>query len=658
MIRTSDRRPPRSPYHWLRRLLPGRLRRFVAASLLGSAAAIAALSATEATAAQFAAATHEGRARLPSCGEGGFADLAGQCWQCPEGFKHDNFLLPPQHERVCRADTQFSTGIRHAPAALGCPAGQWPSLHNGHCYTCPAGYGHDLARNGDDPRVCFKRQEPRVDYARGIRHGRTVLGLGCPAGQWPSLHNGHCYTCPAGYGHDLARNGDDARVCFRRSGGETLHSAGTRHAKVNIGVCPAGQWVSLHDSACYTCPPGYGQDIARSGNDPRVCHRRQERFSRAARGGNLLCERGFFDPVRRGSCWSCPAHAGIRTLAPVDGDRACTDELTAIVAVDVCRPLIGALREGQKGLQSVQGIVQTLVGPVLTPLNRVVEQVTGKLQSPRELDDLLERLGQPLRPHARHLDEMQRLQGQLDRSAGALRDALFDPDLLCGGDLRALDRRLAALGVQPKLAQGKSRWLAQMAGQLPIGAAHAAERSAFTAFSATLDLGQIGSPVNAIVLTAVTNFQGRGGVFLSLGRSLSADPAGGIAVGLMVFPSTSIDAFDEMQNLGTAMSLDRERVGRLFRRPHTTAATANPAATAATATPAGNLPVPAPGAAPQAGSRLPDSIDVSFDPLFRPESGPGFGVSKSLVGFGGKGSGAAPARLPLEASFDWSFRLR
>lgn len=135
----------------------------------------------------------------------------------------------------------------------------------------------------------------------------------------------------------------------------------------------------------------------------------------------------------------------------------------------------------------------------------------------------------------------------------------------------------------------------------------------------------------------------------SLGRSFSADPAGGLSVGVMVFPSTSLEAFDEMQNLGTAVSLDRERAGRLFRRQDPTASAT---------TPAGPVRLPVPAAEPRAVSGLPDSIDVSFDPLFKAESGPGFGVSKDLVGMGGKGAGKPVAGLPLELSIDWSFRLR
>lgn len=597
-----------------------------------------------ASATQFARARYEGKAHLPNCGSGGFPDLAGKCWECPEGFKHANFLLPPQHDKVCRADTRFSAGVKHAPAAVGCPTGQWPSLHNGYCYSCPDDYQHNILYNGDDQRVCAKQQEVTVAYATGLRHGKTVLGLGCPKGQWPSLHNGRCYTCPDGYAHDMARNGDDARVCYRRSGGGTAQNKGTRHAKANVGLCPSGQWVSLHDQACYTCPADYQHDSARSGNDAQVCYRRQERFSRAARSGGLLCDRGFFDPVRGGSCWTCPADAGIRTVARVDGERACTDKISGIVAVDVCKPLVAGLREGQKGLASVQDILLTIIGPVLQPLNRAAEQVTAQVRSPKELDALLERLGEPLRPHGKQLDELQRLQSQLDRAGDSLSSAILDPDLVCGGDMRAFDRKLSALGLQPKFTEKKTGWF----DNWPIGTAHAGTKSAHVAFSTALELGNIGSPVNSFVLTIVTNFQGQGGVFLSIGRIFTTDPSGSVSVGVMLFPSAEIDDFDQIQELGAEISVDTDQIRKMFR---------NEGATASAATPSGSMDAPVPpDAGRTASAKVPDAVDVSFDPRF--QSVPGFGVSKDLGKFGRAASGKSKGSLPVSLSIDWTVKLR
>jgi len=591
-----------------------------------------------AAAAQFARAKYEGKAHLPGCGDGGFIDLVGKCWQCPDGFEHDNFLLPPDHPRVCRADTQFHAGVKHGAAVAGCPTGQWPSLHNGYCYSCPDDFAHNILFNGDDSRVCWRKEPVHVEFSKGIKHGKSVLGLGCPRGQWPSLHNGHCYTCPGGFAHDVARNGDDGRVCYRRTGGATVQQKGIRHAKANVGVCPAGQWVSLHDGACYTCPAGYSHDIARTGNDGSVCFRRQQSFSRATRSGGLLCDRGFFDPVRGGTCWSCPANAGIRTVARVDSDRACTNELGAIAAVDVCRPLVAALRDGQKGLATVQTILQTIIGPVLQPINQLTGQVTGRLQSPKELDHLIEQLGRPLRPYGDQLSELQRLQAQLNRSADAVRDVVLDPDVVCGGDLRAFDRKIAALGLQPK-PSGRRSWLD---GWL-IRDAHAQARSAFTAITATLDLGSIGSPINTFGVTGVTNFQGQGGVFLSVGRSVGGAPTGDVSVGLMLFPSVTLDEFEGVQDLGAEVSFDVEQIRKMFRKEAAGGATAN------AATPAGTVPVPAEGNGGTM-SKIPDAIDVSFDPRFNKI--PGFGVSK------GHDLGAGSGARPVSFSVDVSVKLR
>ena len=600
--------------------------------------------------ATFARAEMVGKAHLPSCGAGGFPDLLGQCWQCPEGLAHDNALLTPNDPRVCRAVPLFSAGRRHDKAGLGCPGGQWPSLHNGYCYTCPDGFGHDLLRNGDDARVCFKRQPDEVSFARGNRHGKTVLGLGCPGGQWPSLHNGRCYTCPAGFAHDIARNGDDPQVCFRKVPGSTAFRAGQRHAKSNLGVCPAGQWLSTHDGACYTCPAGHQQDVARTGDDPRVCFQRQDRYSAARRSGGLLCDRGFFDPINGGSCWRCPAPNTLRTVSPVHGDRACTNELAGIVSIDICTPLLGALREGEKGMDTVNRILQPVLSPVLGPVNKSMQQLMGQLRSPAELDKLLDQFGRLLQPFEPYLDEVTRLHTQLSRSGSGVRNLLLDARVMCNGDLREIDRELTALGLRPSPAARRTSWLEH----LPLAAAQAqARETAFVVVAFTLAFKPEWSQAGiGLVFSVVTNFQGDGGVFFSAGPSF--EPGGGpvaatmaaagdASISVMLFPATTIDQFGGVQNLGAEIAIDGGAITKRFTRSERTpdqVATAGPAAAAsALARPRTGLPV------------LPKEVVVSFNPNLLTPDIPGLGVSWELAS---RSSGAKRDSAGFAMSFDFS----
>lgn len=553
-------------------------------------------------AASFSRATLLGKSRSPGCGAGGFIDLTGQCWKCPKGYEHDNILLPPTHERVCRSGTRYSAGVRHARAAVGCPAGQWPSLHNGFCYACPAGFGHDLLRNGDDRRVCFKKQAQRVSYSKGIRRGRTVLGLGCPKGQWPSMHDGRCYTCPEGHRHDNARSGNDPRVCFRRTGGETLFRQGTRYGKSNAGLCPAGQFLSAHNMACYTCPGGYSQDILRSGDDGRVCFRKQETFSRATHAGGLLCERGFFDPINGGSCWSCPAEFGLRTVAPVNGARACTDRLDGIVAVDICTPILTAVGEGQKGLAAVESALYKIIGPATRPLNDVMQRLTPRVGTPAGLEALMDEVGERLRPFGAALEDVQRLGDQLERSGAGLRSLLLDPRVVCGGNPGEIDRRLAALGLRPNLNARE----ASLLDEWLVPTAHARSGRAHVAFFLAMNLlplkepGLPKSPINSIVLTVVTDFAGKAALFLSLGHAFSSNPSGGYSIGAFIFPSADIGDFDLVGSLGTEVSLNAGLAQRIWSKMR--------------------------AKAPAGPSRY--NFHVSFDPLFKEV--PGFGVSREV----------------------------
>ena len=92
-----------------------------------------------AAAVTYAEATKVGRAHGPGC-VGGFPDTKGECWVCPAGYRHDNILLPPTHDKVCKKEggADRRKGDRVGKSVVGvCKAG-WLSTHDGGCYTCPA----------------------------------------------------------------------------------------------------------------------------------------------------------------------------------------------------------------------------------------------------------------------------------------------------------------------------------------------------------------------------------------------------------------------------------------------------------------------------------------------------------------------------------------
>ncbi len=600
--------------------------------------------ATPAMAASFSTATRLGKAHFPSCGTG-FPDLEGKCWKCPAGYKHDNILLPPTHGRVCKMEgqTTYRQGTKYEKSTAGCPAGQWPSLHNGYCYSCPQGFSHDLLRNGDDGQVCFKQMPEQITYRQGTKYRPSTLTV-CPRGQWVSLHNGYCYSCPQGFSHDLARSGDDGKVCFKKMTEPTAYRQGTKYGKFAVG-CPAGQWVSLHNGYCYSCPQGFSHDLARSGDDGRVCfQKQQDSYAQATWTGGVLCDRGFFDPINGGSCWSCPAN-WYRTVAPVNGEKACTNQLGGIFAIDICTPVITAIREGNKGLMGIESILQKIVSPVLKPLSDVMQKLTPQIKTPAELDKLVDKLGESLRPYADVIDEVQRLREQVDKTGGRLQNLLLNPKVICGGNPAEIDRQLTALGLRPNLGIRKSGLM----DNFLIGNAHAQTKGVYIAFNLALNLiplkepGLPKSPINSIVLTYVTNFAGKASVLVSLGHNFSSNPSAGYSVGVHVFPSADICGFDFIENLGTEVSFDKGLVRKLFGKAGYKASDKAGETTGEKAS-------------EKAGGTsrvIPDSFNVSFDPLF--QSVPGFGFSKDIYTITEADKTRTRIRDFIEVSFDCSF---
>lgn len=145
----------------------------------------------------------------------------------------------------------------------------------------------------------------------------------CPAGAFFDLiDGGSCWRCPEGHGRTLVSVKSD-RACRRPP--RTIHSKARRHGRGSglFGTdCSSGQFWDPNGH-CWSCPGGYGRTTA-SVTSARACSRRiAARHARAERVATLACPGdSFFDLVRGGSCWRCPAGFG-RTLSPVTAGDAC-----------------------------------------------------------------------------------------------------------------------------------------------------------------------------------------------------------------------------------------------------------------------------------------------------------------------------------------------
>jgi hypothetical protein len=92
-----------------------------------------------------------------------------------------------------------------------------------------------------------------------------------------------------------------------------------------LGTCPSGSFLDIVLWQCWKCPAGYDRTLAGVTTE-RACGQRDSsvrgELGRAQFKGSLCPAGAFFDPIRDGECWSCPAGFE-RSVFTVEGDTAC-----------------------------------------------------------------------------------------------------------------------------------------------------------------------------------------------------------------------------------------------------------------------------------------------------------------------------------------------
>jgi hypothetical protein len=394
-------------------------------------------------------------------------------------------------------------------------------------------------------------------YKEATKVGRAH-GPGC-AGGFPDIA-GQCWVCPAGYRHDnilLAPTHD--RVCKKEGGADRL--AGRRVGNSVVGICKTG-WLSTHDGGCYTCPAGYRHDLAKFGNQVGVCFRdRPDSFSKASRqAGSLVCDKGFFDPIDGGSCWTCPTSAPVRTTASVKSDNACQSRacgtqgdrpcliteripscdsgliedfvnnrcVSVSAKAAVCIATVSALKAGQ----TVAGFAD-----VFNASKSRTSATRSKYQNKPDHDQLLAQIEREIARHVHVVPELKRVMALMSARRAQLEE-LFSPSNFCSLPVTQINQRLAALGLAPSFPLRK-------AGALPelIGSAHAAAGEHFFLGYQLGVSGGVGIGAQ-VALLFVTDFRGSGGKYVSVGPQIVTNAAIGLSpLGLQFFPKVGIASF-------------------------------------------------------------------------------------------------------------------
>jgi len=207
--------------------------------------------------------------------------------------------------------------VFQADAVGSCPAGSFPDLGRGGCFSCPAGYqrGSDAV---DGSLACFK-----FDSSSLLSSPAKFAQGACPPGSFfDPIRDGECYSCPPGFARSLAHI-DAPNACFIAA-----HEVFSRAQKIKSTPlptdCQSGSFFDVYQGGgCYRCPAGYN----RTGNhiaEANACSRGiPEQTAHAKMQGKRTCPPGLFmDPRNGGECWSCP-EGTIRTVLPVNGSNAC-----------------------------------------------------------------------------------------------------------------------------------------------------------------------------------------------------------------------------------------------------------------------------------------------------------------------------------------------
>ncbi len=200
----------------------------------------------------------------------------GLCYACPDGHRRtERSLVSPQACQLAGTATH-SKAEKHDKAAgsvaKACPKGQFLSIRDGHCYSCPPGAKRTISAI-TSPRACVLR----AAYAKAIPRGSPFpCAARYPAdGTFEAAfrrpEDGKCHACPTGY----AWKGKACQAVARKA-----FAASTRAGKGPF--CKGGARFSVPKGHCYRCPPGHRWSVVGDVAGAKACVKRAAKPVRAA----------------------------------------------------------------------------------------------------------------------------------------------------------------------------------------------------------------------------------------------------------------------------------------------------------------------------------------------------------------------------------------
>jgi hypothetical protein len=200
--------------------------------------------------------------------------------------------------------------------------------------------------------------------------------IDCPSGSFPDLGVSSCWKCPEGYTRSIHAVDKD-KACQKP---DSTVVGGFLAATFQGRLCEKGSFYDpIRGGECYSCPAGYSRTATHI-DAPNACYK-AESFSYATRVKTTPwpheCASGsFFDPI--GGCFTCPAGYA-RTAYSVQTSQACAKAVNdpkpaTLVKKAQCQP--GEIRDLMiKGEQDVSAGGGCWTCPVAT--DRTILPITG-----------------------------------------------------------------------------------------------------------------------------------------------------------------------------------------------------------------------------------------------------------------------------------------
>ena len=206
---------------------------------------------------------------------------------------------------------------------MGCPKGAtWDPRNGGECWTCGSGAARSVGPI-DGPKACLTSPVDQLSGATMHEQDKTSC---TGAGAYLDPVTASCWVCPNGSKPDRLQPAGSSKACFKRIPKQRRKATFVYDTGSILKKCRKGTFANVGSTRCHKCEKGWRHDGAMPVQTNGVCYKppgKQLFASTRKKGFSLKCATGGYDPIRGGSCWSCPT-GFIRNIAiAVDKPGAC-----------------------------------------------------------------------------------------------------------------------------------------------------------------------------------------------------------------------------------------------------------------------------------------------------------------------------------------------